>query len=170
MPVRFDAGHVPVSFELLQVRQDRPQFVIAGSDKALWKQSLIHWLTAERRGVPCLHEDCPWCPGPTRDYIYAPVLWYASASRAWKQGVLCLTEKMHGFKAEDHEGVIWEMFRRGRPNAPVQWQKSSANLRPCDFKGFDVVPTLMKVWGMYTQFRRRARRPGDATDSLYEPF
>lgn len=155
MPIRFDQGERPQTFEVIQFKLGRPHFLIAGSDVAFHRRHLLHWLNDQKRGIPCTHEECPWCPGPTREAWYLPCLYAAPDRRTWKQGVLTLTEKMHDFRKLPLAGAIWHFERYGRFNAPVTWKHSEQVFKPIPFAGFDVIPSLVRVWGMYANMKRR---------------
>ena len=155
MPIRFDEGELAPASEVLQFHLGRPQWLIVGSQATFRKKHLLHYLPAKSRCVPCLHEDCPWCPGDLRLNWYLPALWYARERNAWKQGVLTLTSGMVDFLKEPVEGVVWEFERIGKKNGPVRWKRCERVFKPVPFGGFDVVPSLCRVWGMYANMRRR---------------
>jgi hypothetical protein len=156
MPIRFGEGDIPLAFEVVQFLLNEPVFVIAGSDPALRKAHVLHYLSEQRRTVPCLHEDCPWHKLPIRQAYYLPALRYGAVTKSWKQCVLPLTWGMRGFQDEKVEGKVWEFSRTRCNNGPVRWRCREDLVKALPFAGFDVVPSLVRMWGMYTNFKRRA--------------
>ena len=159
MPLRFDSDPRPETFQVLQFALDAPIFIIAGADASFQRRTALHWLPDQKRAVPCTHEDCPWCPTPIRMATYLPALAYSTSLRVWKQKVLPLTESMEEFLTVQHVGKIFEFVRRGRKNAPVRWSQCEHLPKPQPFAGFDVLPSLLKVWGMYASAKRTKARP-----------
>lgn len=168
MPIRFDSDPRPETFQVLQFFQDEPQHLIVGNDASFYKAHALHWLNAEKRTVPCTHEDCPWCPAPVRLSTYLPVLAYSASARCWKQKVLNLTQQMEPFLKEPKAGIVWTFCRRKRHNGPVCWSKCEnlRNVQP--FAGFDVVPSLLRMWGMWGKTRRTQGRPDKALTLPFE--
>lgn len=159
MPIRFDADPRPEVFQVVQFHVEEPIHLIPGSDVSFQRSHVLHWLSAEKRTVPCTHEDCPWCPLPSRQAVYVPALVYSTGSRCWKQKILCLTQQMHPFLKENYAGSVWIFSRSKRHNGPVVWRRAENLANPQPFAGFDVVPSLLRMWGMWGKTRRTANRP-----------
>jgi hypothetical protein len=156
MPIRWmEDGREP-TFPVLQFPAGETVYLVAGSDKRFDRSHLLHWLPDHKRSVPCTHEDCPWCPSPRRSCVYVPALQIANAR--WAQRVLPLTDGMQGFLKENRAGSIWEFRRADRFNAPVKWAPSlTFKLTVPKFEGFDVVPSLLRMWGIFTQLEKRVQ-------------
>jgi len=174
MPVVFrggaqDAPRYPI------VRTQKSSFVQFLAEPLAIKSTYLHWLIQARRCVPCLgEEECPWCPGPTRWEAYAPVLWQRLQPVAWdangavvKHGpvwvpaILRITESMADILEQSHIGEVIEIERvnEKRQNSPLRWSVKQ-RLPAAAVSGvapFDVVPTLMRVWGMYAVMKRRTK-------------
>lgn len=159
MPLRFNSDRAPVAFQVLQFLEGSPLFIRAGTDPQFRLTTPLHWLSDQARAVPCMHEDCPWCPRPKRYATFVPCLAYSSSARAWKQKVLPLTQRMDDFLLENLEETVWEFVRRGRRNAPVTWKLCERLKASTPFPGFDVEPSLLKMWGMWASMKRTDARP-----------
>jgi len=61
---------------------------------------------------------------------------------------------MEDFLKEDLEFSVWDFCRRGRKNSPVSWRRCETTKASQPFAGFDVEPSLLKMWGMFANFRR----------------
>lgn len=168
MPIRFDSDPRPETFQVLQYVQDVPIYVIVASDVSFDRKHALHWLSDQRRTVPCTHEDCPWCPSPVRLAHYLPCLAFSSSFRCWKQKVLPLTQQLEGFLKETRAGVVWQFVRRKRHNGPVTWSRCEELRNPQPFSGFDVVPSLLKMWGMWGKTKRTAARPDVDAPRLFD--
>jgi len=156
MPIRFESDPREPTFPVLQFPPGEPILIVVGSDRAHERQHLLHWLPQHARSVPCTHEDCPWCPSPRRSVTYIPALQIAHGR--WAQRILPLNDGMLPFLKENRELVVWEFKRGPRNNAPVRWKPVIAfGLKIPTFVGFDVVPSLLRMWGEFKELRRIAR-------------
>lgn len=170
MPVRF--GHVPrpEARPVLQYRVDKPLFIVAGSDTSFDRETPIHWLPDLDRGVPCTHEDCPWCVAhnPTRTIVYVPCQCFSTERRCWFEAVAPINEGMQDFLKQPRSKIVYQFVRRNYRNATVKWFKCEREKWSNEFSGFDVEPSLFKMWGMYGKARKTADRPGEDKPRLFD--
>ena len=154
MPIRFGEDSRQPTFDVLQFRPGDSHTLIAGSDRSFDRSTLLHWLPDHKRGVPCLHEDCPWCPSPTRSVTYVPVL--AVSGTRWLHKVLGVQDGMRVFLEEERAMKVYRFGRVGARNAPVRWQwVIDGIIKPIPFEGFDVTASLYRLWGMFADMKRR---------------
>jgi len=144
-------------FPVIQFPPGETVLILAGSDKSHDRSHLLHWLPDHKRSVPCTHEDCPWCPAPRRLVTYVPAL--QLGGNRWFQRILPVNDGMVRFLGENRASVIWD-FRRGpRGNASVRWfPYATFRGQIPNFEGFDVVPSLLRMWG--GMVRNEADRSG----------
>jgi hypothetical protein len=75
---------------------------------------------------------------------------------------------MRDFLAEPREGIVWEFRRRKKKNARVSWSRMESQKYSQPFPGFDVVDSLLQMWGMYAHARRTADKPDESRPRLFD--
>ncbi len=155
MPLRFNSAPAPDFYDVIQFKLDVSWHLVVGSDRALRLESPMHWLSAQSRLVPCLHEDCPWCHLPTRHVCYCPAQHWVSSAQMWRNVILPVSDGMRDFLKEETAKKIYLFVRRGRSNAPVSWRQVELNKIAAPFTGFDCLPSLRRMWGEYCAYKKR---------------
>lgn len=164
MPVRFGESSRPEVRQVLKYILDNPMHVILGSDEEFDRRTRLHWLSGQGRSVPCLHEDCPFCNLPYRECTYVPVLLWSNVRRSWHEAVLPVLESMTAILAGPRAGRIWIVCRSGKRNSRVVFNSAKTSVLPGDFKGFDVEPSLFRMWSMFGKLRRTGPDPTEEPD------
>ncbi len=168
MPVRFaKRPSEPTTFPVLEVKLNAPQFVVVGHGTNAHVVKDLHWLPAQGRSVPGLDEDCPWHHLPVREVLFAPCLW--DAGRQWKIGVMPFSRKMLVFLDGNYAGKIFKFFRAESFNAPIRWTYMES-MRPCNVPvpDVDVVPSLLRMWGAYCNYKIPGPRLLDDQGGLFQ--
>jgi hypothetical protein len=168
MPVRFGPVAGPSVRQVLQFKPDKPWFIVGGTDRQFDAETQLHWLAGVNRGVPCTHEDCPWCPLPWRTVVYVPVLAYNWQRRCWEEKVLPINDGMKAWLEQPRAAHVWEFQRRGYKNSPVTWQFCAQHKYSAPFAGFDTTASLYKMWGMYAHAKKTNDRPGEDRPRLFD--
>jgi hypothetical protein len=168
MPLRFEDSPRPEVFQILTFPVDAPTHVQIGSQASFRLTHAVHWLPSQNQAVPCLHEDCPWCPLPAVERTWLPCLAWTNAGRCWKPKVLALTERLLPWLASAAPDRTYQFVRRSRKNAPVQVTEIERLKVSMSFAGFDCLPSLLKVWGMYATMKNRKNDPTADRPRLFE--
>jgi len=159
MPLRFNPEGPAPFYDVLEVKLGCSITVQIGTNKAFYLRSALHWLPAQERTVPCLEEDCPWHHLPIRIATHVPVMNYLQSKRRWVNAVLPVTHRMRAILDGDHVGTVYELFRLKAYNAPVSWRINETARSNFDFKGFDVEPSLRRMWGEYCNYKLKPGAP-----------
>jgi hypothetical protein len=153
MPVRFNSAPPRDWFDVIQFKVGVKWHLVVASDKSYRKETPLHWLPAAGRTVPCLHEDCPWHHLPERRCIYLPAATWSQETQRWQNLVLPVMDGMRKFLEKDCHGRIWTFERRDHEKAPVSFWLSETQRGAFPFPGFDVEPSLLRMWGQYVNYK-----------------
>lgn len=153
MPLRFNSAPPATFYDVLETKIGCQWTIRIGIDKSFWLSCDLHWLPAQRRTVPCLQEDCPWCHLPGRPTTFVPIEVYFSVTRKWKGFILSCTRKMLPLIEGSIDGRVFEISRYGRDNAPIQWKELEQHRSNLVFRGFDLQPSLKRMWGEYVNYK-----------------
>jgi hypothetical protein len=171
MPVRFGpVSQLQNHRQILQYRLDEVLYVLVGSDRSFELETPLHWLPEHKRTVPCTHEDCRFClrAPPDRVGFYLPVLLYSHEKRCWQEKILPLHWGMRDFLELPRDKIVYGFGRTKYKNAPVKWKTHPEYKITVSFLGFDCIPSVMHMWGMYAKLRRTADRLDDDTPKLFD--
>ncbi len=145
-------------------------FLIAGlGDVSHTFSVLTHWLPDERRSVPHLGAECPWCPRTTIQKSYAPVavLRYPTngekpiervlqevrkiGPNAWHVRIMEMPEGLQWLAALDLKGKYFFLYRKGKhKNAPLHAALQDWDNFPAPpIEPFDVRPFVERAWGLH---------------------
>lgn len=170
MPLRFGAVGPSCTREVLQFKPDLPKFVVGGSDRSFERETPLHWLPGPRKAVPCTWEDCPWClvRPPDRVCTYVPCMAWSENYKKWKEWILPIHQRMADWLPMPRQNVVYQFGRVKHHNAPVQWKHREDLKIAAVFPGFELLPSLLKMWGMYGEAKRVSLEPTADTLKLFE--
>lgn len=167
-PIFKGADVRPPTFRAFTVKHGAPQFVQFLGDPTFTKICELHYLPLERRGVPCMGEECAFHSSPPRWTAYAPVINWHRIEKVWKRKILLMTESLASLTQEDQRCKIIEVTKTGAYNsAPFKW-KIIQDLKESErtsCEPWDIEPDLLKMWGMYALLKKQEKEeiPVEAT-------
>lgn len=153
MPLRFNSAPPTRLYDVLEVKVGEKWPIRIGSDLAHRLETDLHWLPSQRRTVPCLHEDCPWCHLPARPVIFAPIEFFQLQTKLWIPAILCASLRMRALLAEDVAGKVYQLSRCDRDNAPIKWMELERHRSNLQFRGFELEASLKRMWGEYCNYK-----------------
>lgn len=168
MPVRFGPSPRPNVRQVLQFPLGTTRWLVLGSDRSFERETRLHWLSAEARSVPCTEEDCPWHHLKIRVCTYVPSLCFSLNGRAWKESVLPVNDGMSKILEAPRECCIYELQRFGKENSTVSWKTYEREKYSQPFAGFELLPSLEKIWGMYMHAVKTSPNPAKEKPRLFD--
>ena len=138
------------TYELTQWRGEQEWDVRICPDKASWRTVYLHWLAAEKKGVPCTGNSC-FCKdkcSSSRIVTYCPAETYNYSSQKWQKKILVVNESMRSILDEDHIKFYFKTKRRGKFNSPVTYSVFEPKIALRGLLPFPIEPTLERVWGV----------------------
>jgi len=158
MPVKFDKQTAKDRYYPIVVPDAiKKYYVRIGSNLELHRTTELHFVVKLNRMVPCLHEDCPYCPMATRIITYVPAMILTPPASLYKHSILPVTDGSRDLLTQDLSKWLFEIRRKDGKNSPLLWtahMEIAADVG--DFPGFDIEPSLFRAWGM-------KRKPAEAT-------
>lgn len=118
-------------------------------DRASHRHCTLHWVKDERRSLPCLTTACPRCDLPMRYVSYVPARVWDNRNQRWTPKIACLGVGRDAVL--DHpsiDAVLWRATKGDYQTAEVKWFEEIPKFDLPKFKAFDIVPSLMHMWGM----------------------
>src|SRR5262245_54098958 len=110
------------SVKVVSIPEGRPLLVMSLGGEADVVSAVVHWLKDEKRSVPHLEKDCPWCDQPSNPKQWIPALIHTQSCARSVLDHPC----MPGF------GPMWCL-------APAQWFCGAIEVPE---SGFGVIPSL----------------------------
>lgn len=188
MPLRLEGGSSPPArYRVLSPKAGEVIFVQLVVPPSGIVGTRAHWSPAVEGLVPCLHEDCVFCPNDPAERWqgYAPcVYWlpkvtgyvnsncvYDGRPGAWAPGILRVTEHMRNLLAEDARGQVMEVWRPGTKRNGRVFCKKVAMMpgdQPTTCQPFDVAPSLRAIWREWANIDAK-RRSSPTEPRLHAP-
>jgi len=123
--------------------------LILHGDTSAWAKVYLHWLHDHKRSIPCKGRDCTFCDLPKRICVYAQAIEWSNKLQKWLQRISPINESGLDLMTDPHVGdVLWMATRGKARNSPVKWSQAVATTSLPLCGPFDVMPTLLWMWGV----------------------
>lgn len=159
MGVQFYRAGEPLRLrvEILTLPPKRFVRMLGGPDDVL--KMYLHML--ERGSVPCMGDECEYCPFPTRLAAYAPVLEYIRGTgEVWtnRRAILPIYESCWDLATMDLRDTLLEVGKRGNKKTGEMEYVSKKKMPSIADLPFDVLARMMCRWGI-RDYTRPAEMP-----------
>lgn len=155
MPVKFHGPHERGdSKKYMRVfipKEGQPIHIVIGRNPIFWRSVAMHFDTELGREVPCLNEDCVYCPKPTREVTYVPCLLAQGASPAgrFSPRIVPVTDGWADILEGDHGRDVYKVTR-SRKHSACTWSITTtiATYGLTPYEGQEIELTLFRMWGV----------------------
>lgn len=130
---------------------ERPLHIVIARNPLFWRTCAMHWDTELKRLQPCRTSDCTYCPKPTREITYVPVLLAPGSSPGGRfvPRIVPVSDGWCDILDSDHSANVYRIVRQAKTET-CRWTIATTlatyNLTP--FEGQEIEASLLRMWGL----------------------